>query len=68
MDKTPRNQGDVNQTAARIVRESTGPANDTPADVEKAWAEWSRQIKNVDERTMTLLKAAFEAGANACKR
>jgi hypothetical protein len=36
-----------------------------PADLEAAWAEWSRAIKNVDTRGMTLLRAAFEAGAEA---
>jgi hypothetical protein len=39
-----------------------------PADLEAAWAEWSRAIKNVDTRGMTLLRAAFEAGAEAAKR
>jgi hypothetical protein len=36
-----------------------------PADLEVAWAEWSRAIKNVDTRGMTLLRAAFEAGVEA---
>jgi len=36
-----------------------------PADLEAAWAEWSKGVKNVDERAMTLLRAAFEAGAEA---
>jgi hypothetical protein len=39
-----------------------------PADLEAAWVEWSRAIKNVDTRGMTLLRAAFEAGADAATR
>lgn len=52
---------DPNEDAARVVRESTA-GSDLPADLEAAWAEWSKGIKNVDERGMTLLRAAFEAG------
>lgn len=51
-----------NQNAARIVRESTAESASPPVDLEAAWAEWSRGIQKVDERGMTLLRAAFEAG------
>lgn len=52
---------DPNEDAARIVSKATEP-DPLPADVEAAWAEWSKGIKNVDERGMTLLRAAFDAG------
>ncbi len=53
---------DPNVEAARVVGKATR-ADSLPADLEAAWAEWSKSIKNVDERGMTLLRAAFEAGA-----
>ncbi len=57
---------DANQDAAKIVRKSTeGEDTALPADLEAAWAEWSKGIKGVDERGWTLLRAAFEAGAEA---
>lgn len=59
---------DPNENAARIVRESTGADNALPPDLEAAWAEWSKGIKGVDERGWTLLRAAFEAGAEAAMR
>ena len=57
---------DPNENAARIVSEAA-QAGETasPADLEAAWAEWSAGIQNVDERGMTLLRAAFEAGYEA---
>ena len=60
------NRRDPNEEAARIVRETTRHAEQPlPAGLEAAWAEWSKAIKGLDERTMTLLRAAFEAGAEA---
>jgi hypothetical protein len=57
---------DFNQNAARIVKESTSDhETPLPADLEEAWQEWSRAIQKVDERGMTLLRAAFEAGYSA---
>ena len=53
---------DPNENAARIVGESIGKEKPLPADLEAAWAEWSKSIKGVDERGWTLLRAAFEAG------
>ncbi len=55
---------DPNANAACIVAEST-PASEVPPDVEAAWREWSAGIQKVDERGMTLLRAAFEAGYEA---
>lgn len=59
---------DPNQAAARVVAESTAADQSTPADLEAAWAEWSRGVQNVDERGTTLLRAAFEAGFDAGHR
>lgn len=62
MTRDHQHNPDPNQNAARIVRESTAESDGPSADLEAAWAEWSRSIKKVDERGMTLLRAAFEAG------
>lgn len=61
--KTP----DPNEDAARVVRDATSGDKPLPADVEAAWAAWSKGIRGVDERTWTLLRAAFEAGADATR-
>jgi hypothetical protein len=66
MTRDHQHNPDPNVNAARIVWESIGkiegPPSDPPADLEAAWAEWSKGIQKVDERGMTLLRAAFEAG------
>lgn len=67
MPKHP-NKRDANEDAADVVRRSTGAQDNLPADMEAAWADWSKRIKGVDERTLTLLRAAFEAGADAATR
>ena len=36
-----------------------------PHDLEPAWIQWSRAMKDVDARTMQLLRAAFQAGFEA---
>ena len=56
---------DPNSNAARIVAEATASQPDNAADLESAWAAWSAHLQKVDERGMTLLKAAFEAGYEA---
>jgi len=57
---------DANQAAFAAVRQAIAKhEKPLPADLEAAWTEWSRAIKNVDTRGMTLLRAAFEAGAEA---
>ena len=61
MPRDNEHDPDPNVNAARIVGE-TSAGDDLPADLEAAWAEWSRSIQKVDERTMSLLRAAFEAG------
>ena len=63
-----RGHGDPNVEAARVVAESVRGKNaPPPPDVEAAWAIWPRNILGVDERTMKLLRAAFEAGADAAR-
>ena len=54
---------DVNETAARVVRQSTDQDDAMPADLEQAWQDWSKQVQNVDERSMTLRRAA-----SACQK
>jgi hypothetical protein len=60
---------DVNQAAARTVRDTVDRHEDwLPPDLEAAWEAWAGCIQKVDERGMTLLRAAFEAGWEAGKR
>ncbi|SRR5258706_9960182 len=54
---------DENEEAARVVRRATNGPAPMHDNVEAAWEAWSRQIQGVDARTRTLLRAAFEAGA-----
>ena len=57
---------DENQAAHRVVRKSTGEGEQaSPPGLEEAWREWSQHIQKVDERSLTLLRAAFEAGYEA---
>ena len=65
MTRDHQHNPDPNVNAARIVAESTAAAQGTSVDLETAWAEWSSHIQKVDERGMTLLRAAFEAGWEA---
>jgi len=57
-------QHDPDPNAARIVREAheAMDAASEAIDLEMAWHEWSAHIQGVDERGLTLLRAAFEAG------
>ena len=63
---------DPNANVARIVREaiqaSEAEVVAREADLATAWREWSKHIQAVDERGMTLLRAAFEAGYDAGRR
>ena len=36
-----------------------------PTSMEAAWVAWSHTMRDVDARTMLLLRAAFEAGYQA---
>ncbi len=65
MTRDHQHNPDPNVNAARIVAESTAAQASAGADIEAAWAEWSSHLQRVDERTLTLLRAAFEAGWDA---
>ncbi|MCE9545027.1 MAG: hypothetical protein K8T25_05850 [Planctomycetia bacterium] len=65
MSRDHQHNPDPNQNAARIVGESARDTTAPPADVEAEWAEWSAHIQKVDERGLSLLRAAFEAGYEA---
>ena len=57
---------DPTAAAVRVVRKSTAMSDDPlPADLEAAWEAWRGRIQQVDERVSSLLRAAFEAGADA---
>lgn len=68
MQNQPDPNLDPNEAAARVVRKVADAESPMPPDLEAAWAEWSKGIKGVDERGRTLLRAAFEAGAEAARR
>ena len=68
MARDTEHNPDPNLTASRIVAELAAGSDALPADVETAWQAWSKQIQRVDERGMSLLKAAFEAGYDASRR
>lgn len=61
-------QPDPNEQAARVVRAATGKPEPLPADLEAAWEAWASHIHSCDERTKTLLRAAFEAGVDVGRR
>ena len=69
MTHDEKHNPDLNANAAQIV---AGPearaASETPADLEAAWLAWSNHTQKLDERGMTLLRAAFEAGWEAGRR
>ena len=58
-----RKNHDENEAAARVIREATKGSDELPETAEAAWADWARRIHGLDERTRTLCRAAFEAGA-----
>lgn len=66
MARDQQHNPDPSENAARIVGEATA-SSELPRDLEAAWAQWSAGIQNVDERGMTLLRAAFEAGYESAK-
>jgi hypothetical protein len=65
MTRDHQHNPDPNANAARIVAEATRQGEQSSGDLEAAWAAWSAGIQRVDERGMTLLRAAFEAGWEA---
>lgn len=68
MTRDHQHNPDPNANAARIVREATAEDAPPATDLEGAWAEWSSHLQKVDERGMSLLRAAFEAGWDAKQR
>ncbi len=62
-----RPKPDPNEETARIVPATTGRPDDLPADAEAAWEALIARIHSCDDRTRTLLRAAFEAGVDAGK-
>ena len=67
MTRDHQHNPDPNVNAARIVAESIAKQEPLAGgdDLEACWAAWSKQIQKVDERGMSLLRAAFEAGWEA---
>jgi hypothetical protein len=69
MPRDHQHNPDPNENAARIVGEATGSVPVAGSvEMERAWAAWSAHIQQVDERGLTLLRAAFEAGWDAARR
>ena len=69
MPRDHQHNPDPNVNAARIVAgaEARAAADSPATDLEAAWQAWAKGIQKVDERGMTLLRAAFEAGFEAGK-
>ena len=65
MPRDHQHNPDPNENAARIVSESIISSDKPPEGVEASWQAWAASIQKVDERGMTLLRAAFEAGWEA---
>lgn len=59
---------DPNQSAHRVVQQSTAKQESLPAGVEAAWEAWIAGVGKVDDRARALLRAAFEVGVEAGKR
>ena len=67
MSKRSAKEDEV-QAAHRGMQEVARRHEDwLPADVELAWETWIAGVAKIDERTRTLLRAAFEAGAEAAR-
>jgi hypothetical protein len=60
---------DFNQIAVQAVKRVADLHEaKLPADVEAAWEAWIKGIQKIDDRIRTLLRAAFEVGAEAATR
>lgn len=51
-----------------MMRRATTPSDELPSDIDASWTDWSSRVNAVDQRTRTLLRAAFEAGVAAAGR
>ena len=67
MARDQQHNPDSNVTAAKIVAGTEAREAIHPTDLETAWAGWSSNIQKVDERALSLLRAAFEAGYEAAQ-
>jgi hypothetical protein len=66
MTRDHQHNPDPNEDVAKVVAGTEArAASQAHTDLDAAWLAWSVQIQEVDERAMTLLKAAFEAGFEA---
>jgi hypothetical protein len=66
MSKKSNPPADEVQAAVRAGQEIISRHEQAlPADLEAAWKAWSAGVGKVDARGMALLRAAFEAGAEA---
>ncbi len=68
MPKDHQHNPDPNASAARNVGKATIDTTAAVANRESAWVEWSSHLQKVDEQTMALLRAAFEAGWEAARQ
>jgi hypothetical protein len=55
-------------SALRIVNEPHSAHGHTQTELDAAWFQWIGAVPKVDERTLALLRAAFEAGYIVAKR
>lgn len=62
MARTAHHYPDEIANAAPIVGEATTVSSLHTADTESAWTMWPVPVQQVDERAMSLLQGAFEAG------
>lgn len=61
MSKT-KQTADPNAAAFNVAEKLAEVAAKMPLKMEAAWAEWLSHLQGVDERTLSLLRAAFEMG------
>jgi hypothetical protein len=66
MNRDHQHKPDPDENTATIVAGSIArEAAKAPTGLEAAWREWSSHVQKVDDRTLSLLRAAFEAGFEA---
>lgn len=65
MDARKPVDGDANEQAADAVRRGTERPTPLYGDPDAAWDAWAKQLQKVEPRTLTLLRAAFDAGVVA---
>lgn len=66
LDRMSMKSADPNVAAYHAVNGTTNGKHEAPQlAVQAAWEAWAGHLQRVDERTKTLLRAAFEAGYEA---